>query len=334
MFKAEKKHSIWWKDMMMAGVHKTNNSDCFAGNITFGLGAGNSIPFWFGRWLGGTAFRLLFPLVFSLSTKKLGFVNEMGSLEGQCWSWDLHLQAEGLLENPLAVQEALELLDILGGIKPLEDGVDTSKWWPNADGVFSVKSCATFLRERYLERPVEANCAAAINLFWGTDVPSKIKIFGWRLMLNRLPVREQLAKRNVIHRDEDKICVFCSAESEDMEHLFFKCPFSKKIWKNICWWLDVQMEGELVGANHLERFVQSLKGKLKRKKRCLIWLTTVWSIWNSRNNFMFNNANFVLDEVTVNIKLVSWIWLSIGAKSGNFVPLFYWFQAPLDVLSS
>lgn len=48
-------------------------------------------------------------------------------------------------------------------------------------------------------------------------------------MLNRLPLKVKLAKRNIIHREEDKICVLCSVEVEDFEHLFFKCSFSKNV---------------------------------------------------------------------------------------------------------
>ncbi|XP_058733909.1 uncharacterized protein LOC131605584 [Vicia villosa] len=307
MFKSEKKHSVWWKDMMVASIHNSNFVDCFACNISCGLGVGNSIPFWFGRWLGGSTSKQLFPLLFSLSNSQRGYVSEMGSWQGHQWSWDLHIEAGNLLDNPLAVMEALELVEILADINPIVGGADSFKWWPNTDGIFSVKSCTSSLREHQLERVVDANSLAVIKRFWDTTVPSKINFFGWRLILNRLPVRDQLAHRNIIHREEDKLCVFYAADIEDIDHLFFKCPFSKQVWTNIALWLDVKLVGEQGGYIHLEQFILSLIGKMPKQKVCLVWLTTVWSIWNARNNFMFNNEDVVLDEVIVNIKVVSWI---------------------------
>lgn len=82
-----------------------------------------------------------------------------------------------VLGNPLAVQEALELLELLECISLIEGGVDAIKWWPNADGIFSIKSCISFFRDYQLEEVVKSNKLAAINRFWGFEVPSKIKFF-------------------------------------------------------------------------------------------------------------------------------------------------------------
>lgn len=71
-FKLKKKESVWWKDMMATSLPKTNDIICFAGNVSFELGDGNNILFWYGRWFGGTPLKGLFPLLFTLSSKPLG----------------------------------------------------------------------------------------------------------------------------------------------------------------------------------------------------------------------------------------------------------------------
>ncbi|XP_058769631.1 putative protein FAR1-RELATED SEQUENCE 10 [Vicia villosa] len=76
-------------------------------------------------------------------------------------------------------------------------------------------------------------------------------------------------------------------------------------------WLDTMLDVSVAGHLHIAHFLQVLKGRMKRKKLCLIWLTTVWVIWNSRNNIIFNNSLLVLDDVIMSIKSVSWIWLSV-----------------------
>lgn len=73
------------------------------------------------------------------------------------WSWDFHTEAYNWLDNPGAIQEALELLELLGGIGPTKGGAYVIKWWSNADTMFSVKSCISFLREYQLEEAVEKN---------------------------------------------------------------------------------------------------------------------------------------------------------------------------------
>lgn len=77
-FKSKKKESVWWKDLMVASLPKTNDFDYFAKNLCFGLGARNNILFWF----GGTTLNRLYPLLFSLSSKLMDCVNEMGVRPG------------------------------------------------------------------------------------------------------------------------------------------------------------------------------------------------------------------------------------------------------------
>ncbi|XP_058733646.1 uncharacterized protein LOC131605289 [Vicia villosa] len=254
----------------------------------------------------------------------------MGGRDGVSWLWDFHVAASALLDCPEAMQEAFELLELLGGLGPVDGVEDVIKWWPNSDGTFSVKSCTPLFRERLLDVGVEPNNLSAINLFWRSGVPSKIKIFGWRLMLNRLPSKDQLSKRNIIHRDEDKVCVLCVSVLENLEHLFFFCDFSKKVWENILIWMEVKLVGNVAGAEHILQCTQAVYGKTRKKNLCIIWLATVWMLWNTRNNFIFNNTSLVLDDVIVSIKLVSWIWHSIGAKKGGVLSFYFWLKAPLE----
>ncbi|XP_058783214.1 uncharacterized protein LOC131657880 [Vicia villosa] len=215
------------------------------------------------------------------------------------------------------MQEALELLEILGEFRPVMGGEDTIKWWPSADGCFSVSSCYSLLRDRQLEEVVEAHTMEAINRTWDTAVPSKIKVFGWRFFLNRLPSKDQLERRNIINRVEDKLCVFCSVVNEDLAHMGFLCFFAAKVWDRVAVWLNIRASVWM-----------------KKNQIGIIWLATVWSLWNTRNNFIFNNCDIVLDEVVVGIKMVSWIWVSVGATNRVFFPFYSWLQAPLVALKN
>jgi hypothetical protein len=77
----------------------------------------------------------------------------------------------------------------------------------------------------------------AIKKLWRTDIPSKVNVFGWWLLLGRLPTRLALYRRGVLVNPQDLLCVFCSLVGEDIPHLFFSCNFTKNIWNEVSTWI-------------------------------------------------------------------------------------------------
>lgn len=57
---------------------------------------------------------------------------------------------------------------------------------------------------------MEYGSKTVLKKLWKSKVPSKIKVFGWRLVLNRLPSRVQLFKRGFLHSGMIKH-VFCAS---------------------------------------------------------------------------------------------------------------------------
>jgi hypothetical protein len=97
-----------------------------------------------------------------------------------------------------------------------------------------------------------------------------------------LLTKDNLSKRNW---DGSKTCCFCHKE-ETIQHLFFECPFAKVIW------CIVHMTFSLVPPKNVTNlFGNWLKGIPKKEVMqirvgvCAI----VWTMWNVRNNFIFNN---------------------------------------------
>lgn len=60
-----------------------------------------------------------------------------------------------------------------------------------------------------------------LELMWEAKVPSKIKVFTWRLLINRLSTRDQLIIRDIIQDNEENMCSVFGEYSEDVFHLFF-----------------------------------------------------------------------------------------------------------------
>lgn len=67
---------------------------------------------------------------------------------------------------------------------------------------------------------MEAEREGKLRRIWKTEIPSTIKILGWRIMLNRLPTRDQLARRRIIHNAHEEVCVFYFEEEENLSRIY------------------------------------------------------------------------------------------------------------------
>ncbi|GJU98501.1 RNA-directed DNA polymerase, eukaryota [Tanacetum coccineum] len=72
------------------------------------------------------------------------------------------------------------------------------------------------------------------------SVPIKVNVFAWKLFLDRLPTRLNLARRNVYVPSLD--CPLCDQGEEDTSHLFFGCSAAKEVMKLICRWWDLDYQ--------------------------------------------------------------------------------------------
>ena len=64
------------------------------------------------------------------------------------------------------------------------------------------------------------------KLVWSQEVIHKHGYIGCLTMRNRLSTKARLMQWGI---DGDPSCLFCRNSIEDMDHLFFACPFTKGI---------------------------------------------------------------------------------------------------------
>jgi hypothetical protein len=145
--------------------------------------------------------------------------------------------------------------------------------------------------------------------------------FSWKVLWDRIPSKINLALRG-IHVDGGSVnCGHCLGNEEVVSHLFLSCEFAYGVWSNICRWLGIY----IVMPNNLftmfEYFVGVAWNKKMAKGFAIIWHTTIWSIWRSRNEVAFSNGVKDLVKVTEDIKLLSWRWRM--ARRSVPVCLFY-----------
>jgi len=67
------------------------------------------------------------------------------------------------------------------------------------------------------------------NNVWLKVVPLKISLFAWRLLLNRIPTKDNLIKRGAINNN-DFLCLGECGVNEDRDYLFVKCDFLGRLW--------------------------------------------------------------------------------------------------------
>ncbi|CAN6246168.1 unnamed protein product [Urochloa humidicola] len=117
---------------------------------------------------------------------------------------------------------------------------DIVAWHYDVRGAFSVRSAYKVLRDQWRRdsRTGGASTAQGTTLeksewkkLWKMKCPGKVKQFLWRFTHNSLAVRRNLERRGM---KVDSRCVMCGRLVEDGGHLFFKCKFVKKVWRELC----------------------------------------------------------------------------------------------------
>jgi hypothetical protein len=119
-----------------------------------------------------------------------------------------------------------------------------------------------------------------ITSIWKTcNIPIQ-KLFDWLLLLGRLNTKDMMKKKNFHIEFAD--CVLCEEfPEEDTMHLFFECSFSMSFW----WALGMEWNYDLSICD----MIAEAKERCRMKFLMEIIITGCWSIWDQRNDSIFNN---------------------------------------------
>ena len=71
---------------------------------------------------------------------------------------------------------------------------------------------------------------------WKSPAPSKVIVFSWKLLLNRVPTSDNLSIRNVLPVEAPTSCVWCDREVETARHLFLHCEMAMEVWREVMRW--------------------------------------------------------------------------------------------------
>lgn len=115
---------------------------------------------------------------------------------------------------------------------------------------------------------------------WSAPVPSKIRVFAWKVVNNGLPTR---ANRCYRHMDEQKVCQLCGYENEDIFHAVIRCPHARTLRLAMRAHWELPVEKELINSGPdwllliLDRYGVQTGAN---------FLMLIWRCWNVRNNVL------------------------------------------------
>ncbi|KAE8770061.1 hypothetical protein D1007_58250 [Hordeum vulgare] len=194
--------------------------------------------------------------------------------------WDERALAEQLL--PMDA-------DIVGRI-PLSHTPqeDFYAWQYERSGVFSVRSCNRMVmatkarREGWLNGDTGSSHPTQEETnwkrLWGVRVPSKLRMFAWRLARASLPTGQERGRR---HMTTEVSCPICHAAVDTWRHALLNCNMAKSVWS-----LRDDEDDSLLSVYGDETddpklWLHGLCNALSGDRFVTV-LTTLWAIWWAR----------------------------------------------------
>lgn len=99
-------------------------------------------------------------------------------------------------EKPFCVGRGV--LKLLDGWEKAEE-VDSWWWKFEEEGKFSVSSSYASLQRLVLpQEPLERTEEVVFDLLWKSPAPSKVVVFSWQLLFNRIPTKDNLLSRCIL----------------------------------------------------------------------------------------------------------------------------------------
>jgi hypothetical protein len=133
--------------------------------------------------------------------------------------------------------------------------------------------------------------------------------FTWKALLNRIPTRCNLARRNVLGPEANSTCVLCNRLEESTLHLFIHCDMSSKVWLMLMRWLDRFFISPPNLFVHWACWRTGERNNNVLKGLEVIWLATIWTLWKTRNDKVFNGTISRVDDVVDEVKVLAWRWV-------------------------
>lgn len=177
-------------------------------------------------------------------------------------------------------------------------------WRWNTNRRFSCSSSYKYMHDRGYRCRYQ-------KVLWKLKVPTKVRIFFWLLLWDRLMTREILLIRGCSIANA---CVLCNGGTlETRDHLFKGCTYSNSFWTRLLAQFNLprpmEESVELAWFDNQE----SLDAQA-RVRWDLVWVAGTWALWKERNRWIFNETAKTVPVINNAVEEIH-LWLHEGASN-------------------
>jgi len=196
---------------------------------------------------------------------------------------------ETILRMMFDEQRVQEILAIPIGLSTTEDKL---VWMRNNSGSYTVKSGYFTTRDKAVKPPLtSATSSHQTNPdlwkhIWHSDTLPKVKQFLWNISQNALPTMDNLHRRKIV---PDPLCPICKHEAETIEHTLLLCPWTAQIWTGC----PLKIKITRLGLTRIDDWLYMRKIDPKSSSKFNQIASTLWSIWQDRNRFIFDQKPLI-----------------------------------------
>ena len=283
-------------------------------------GDGRDTLFWHDIWVGEIPLKLKFPRLFDLALNKESLVVDMVRILGADG------EGEGMWRRRLLAWEEESVREcsiLLHNIVLQENIHDVWRWSLDPVHDYSVWEAYSFLTN-FGELMVRNQ----VDNIWYNNIPSKVSLFVWRHLRNRLPTKDNLVRWCVLHQN-DAVCVSGFGNIKTATHLLLGCHIFSSLWSHVWLWLGTS---SIFSSDLRQHFVQvtNMAGlpRFTHSFFTIIWFASMWVIWMETNHHVFQNMASNSSSLIEKVKLYSFLWLK--SKQATFSYSYHnWWKHPL-----
>ncbi|QHO54604.1 Putative ribonuclease H protein [Arachis hypogaea] len=280
-----------WKDICHLQVQEQSLRDKLITGLAMEVGDGRRTRFWEDGWLHCGSLKDRFPRLFSVSNQCGSVIGDCGFWDGLKWIWNFQWRRE-LFQWELDLLSQLH--EVLRPVRLANNREDRVVWKYDRLGIFSTNSFVQVLQEGMLSEDVTSY--SFTKTIWKGLVPPRVELFVWFVLVGRVNTKERLSRIGIISQD-DKNCVLCNKDVEQVHHLFLGCEFAWQVWSA---WISVfgryWTVPELV-KDHFLSWTDEPRRQDDRKQRLRSFCAIVWHIWMERNRRIFQNEGKGVQDI-------------------------------------
>jgi hypothetical protein len=124
-----------------------------------------------------------------------------------------------------------------------------------------------------------------------------------------------LHRRNIMINS--LLCPLCGSSNESLHHLLIDCLVALVVWNKVANWCSLP----IIQVNSVQELLDLHHGihgsEFKKMVVKSIILCGGWVIWKHRNNIIFNYENLNINSILVDLKTLSYLWITNRSKKEN-----------------